>query len=681
MDPRLLLYIEEDYVLPLSFDREGRYHEFAKDDDNRLWLYFYSAEHSVDFSRAYRSQCVSEVYGYYGSFLKTQADKSAVAVVNGREVPYFDLMKLSSMLKDIRTFYKDSTGDASAMIPVSYVFAESLDADVRRAFMDNMRANDFTPVSFSTYPSSLIVDYAVKTVPRDWKFGDNIMIISSAADMFRLTTVVYDGSTWHADGGCKIINDVGDAPLKEAFIKYVVDEVDKNRSHLVTPEARRREYLHQRQNADRWLALKRDSRGNFDIDDYAYYINPAIRYSCHVEGSFLVAAYEQAVRATVGMIEAYRREVIGDNLALTVFCGPAFDDEELVKMIKDSLGNPSVVSVPSYQMPKALKCFWPDHMNELEDFSKFDSIVSRQIEDRKSITSWIASAAKIRLLWEKLAEYIPALDFEVKGDQFHYDEMIKLCHDRLRVSDFEGAKAKLLVYELPSEQSRAAKFTVDGLLNERADLQQTFAAVNSIAGARQVIGEIDRYAEIALKLHEIMKAHTAGMEAAKELITYYESHYEEYKELKKKFRAAKTILEARGLVERMAQITMEDLPALELDHVEVQLEGEYVVTKTGFLGLKKQVDFVYRMKVKNKETLPCDAVINISNDTQHKVNEGDPRCIAVEIPKGESSYEGVINLPDDRISSSETLFVYMFPAPGTLDPKAIRADYLIVKKR
>ena len=163
MDPRLLLYIEEDYVLPLSFDREGRYHEFAKDDDNRLWLYFYSAEHSVDFSRAYRSQCVSEAYGYYGSFLKMQADKSVTAIVNGREVPYFDLMKLSSMLKDIRTFYKDSTGDASAMIPVSYVFAESLDADVRRAFMDNMKANDFAPVSFSTFPSSLIVDYAVKS--------------------------------------------------------------------------------------------------------------------------------------------------------------------------------------------------------------------------------------------------------------------------------------------------------------------------------------------------------------------------------------------------------------------------------------------------------------------------------------------------------------------------------------
>lgn len=680
MDPRLLLYIEEDYVLPLSFDREGRYHEFAKDDENRLWLYFYSAEHSVEFSHAYSTHCESGTYGYYGNFLNTQADKSATAVVNGREVSYFDLMKLSSMLRDIRNFYVESTGDSSAAIPVSYVFAESLGADVRKAFMENMRANDFAPISFSTYPSSLIVDHAVREVPREWKFGDNIMIISSAADMFRLTTVVYDGGAWHADGGCKLIYDVGDAPLKEAFVKYVVDEVDKNRSHLVTPEMRRREYLHQRLNADRWLALKRDSRGNFDIDDFAYYVNPTIKYSCHVEGGFLTSAYEQAVRTTVGMIEAYRKEVIGDNLALTVFCGPAFDDEELVKMIRNSLGNPATVSVPSYAMPKALKNFWPDYMNESEDFAKFDTIIGRQLAVRKSITSWIASAAKIRLLWEKLAEYIPVLEFEVKGDQFHYDEMSKLCEDRLKVSDFEGARAKLLVYEIPSEQSRAAKFTVDALLRERADLQQTFAAVNSIAGARQVIGEIDRYAEIALKLHEVMRSHTAGMTKAGELVTYYESHYEEYKELKRQFRSARTILEARELVEHMGKITMEELPALELDHVEVQLEGEYKVTKCGFLGLKKQVDFVYRMKVKNKKTLPCDAVINISNVTQHKVNEGDPQCIAVEIPKGESSYEGVINLPDDRISSSESLFLYMFPASGTLDPKAIKADYQIVKK-
>ena len=400
-----------------------------------------------------------------------------------------------------------------------------------------------------------------------------------------------------------------------------------------------------------------------------------------MEGSFLQSAYEQAVRATVGMIEAYRREVIGDNLALTVFCGPAFDDEELVKMIKNSLGNPSIVSVPSYQMPKALKYFWPDYMNEKEDFSKFDSIVRKQLSARKSISSWIASAAKIRLLWEKFTEYVPGLEKEVELDQFHYDEMVRLCHDRLKVSDFEGAKAKLLVYDIPSEQTKASKFTVDSLFNERADLQQTFAAVNSIAGARYVVGEIDRYAEIALKLYEVMAAHVAGMDAAKQLITFYESHYDEYKELKRKFKAAKTVLEARSLVESMRGITLEELPALELEHVEVQLDGKYVETRSGIFGLKKQVDFVYTMKVRNREKLPCNAVINISNDTQHKVNEGDSRCIAVEIPQGESSYEGVINLPDSRISCHETLFVYIFPAPGTLDPKAIKADYLLVKKR
>ena len=168
MDPRLLLYIEEDYVLPLSFDREGRYHEFAKDDENRLWLYFYSAEHSVDFSRTYSPQCVSETYGYYGNFLKNQADIASIAVVNGREVPYFDLVKLSSMLRDIREIYKQSTGDASAKIPVSYIFAESLDTEVRKVFMENMSAEDFSPVSFSTFPSSIIVAYAVTALPRAW---------------------------------------------------------------------------------------------------------------------------------------------------------------------------------------------------------------------------------------------------------------------------------------------------------------------------------------------------------------------------------------------------------------------------------------------------------------------------------------------------------------------------------
>lgn len=680
MDPRLLLYIEEDYVLPLSFDREGRYHEFAKDDDNRLWLYFYSSEHSVDFSRTYSPQCVSETYGYYGNFLQKQADMTSRAVVNGREVPYFDLMKLSSMLRDIREFYKQSTGDSSAKIPVSYIFAESLDTEVRKVFMQNMSAEDFSPVSFSTFPSSIIVDYAVKALPREWKFGDNIMIIFSSADMFRLTTVVYDGSTWHADGGCKVIHEVGDAPLKEAFIKYVVDEVDKNRSHLVTAEARRREYLHQRPNADRWLSLKRDSRGNFDIDDYSYYINPSIKYSCHVEGGFLTTVYEQAVRTTVGMIEAYRREVIGDNLALTVFCGPAFDDEELVRMIKSSLGNPAVVSIPGYQMPKALKCFWPDYMNETEDLSRYNSIVSHQLSARKSISSWIASAAKIRHLWEKFTEYIPVLKHEVEGDQFHYDEMVRLCQERLRVSDFDGAKAKLLVYDIPSEQTRAAKFTVDALLNEKEDLQQIFASVKSIAGARQVIGEIDRYSEIASQLHSDMKAQSDGLQALRECIVFYESNYDAYLELKRRLQSVRNMSQAKELVKEMSRLTLEPLPEIELEHVDVQLEGKYVVTKTGFLGLKKKVELVYGMKVKMKRALPCNAVINISNSVQIQANEGDSGCVAVTLAKGETSYEGVLPLPDTRIDTGKPLYIYIFPEFGVLDNEAINAEYIIVKK-
>ena len=380
------------------------------------------------------------------------------------------------------------------------------------------------------------------------------------------------------------------------------------------------------------------------------------------------------------MIEAYRREVIGDNLALTVFCGPAFDDEELVRMIKSSLGNPAVVSIPGYQMPKALKCFWPDYMNEAEDLSRYNSIVSRQLSARKSISSWIASAAKIRQLWEKFTEYISVLKQEVEGDEFHYNEMVRLCQERLRVSDFDGAKAKLLVYDIPSEQTRAAKFTVDALLNEKEDLQQIFASVKSIAGARQVIGEIDRYSEIASQLHSDMKNQSDGIQTLKERIVFYESNYDAYLELKRKLQSVRNMTEAKKLVEKMSGLTLEPLPEIHLDHVEVKLEGEYVISKSGFFGLKKNVELVYSMKVMKKQALPCNAVINISNEVQIQANEGDASCIAVEIAKGETSYEGVLQLPDSRIDTGRPLYIYIFPENGVLDNEAITAEYKIVKK-
>lgn len=88
------------------------------------------------------------------------------------------------------------------------------------------------------------------------------------------------------------------------------------------------------------------------------------------------------------------------------------------------------------------------------------------------------------------------------------------------------------------------------------------------------------------------------------------------------------------------------------------------------------------MKVKGKETLPCDAVINISNNVQQKANEGSGTCVAVEIPKGESYFEGVLPLPDNRIQSDKPIYVFIFVAPDVLDKRALEADppYRIIKQ-
>ena len=157
MTPRLLLYIEEDYILPLAIDADGKVHEYAKDDENRLWLYFNSAEHSVDYARKYRGKVASSEYGYYGNIFENIVS-GKTAIINGRDLPYFDLLKLSAVLTGIRQFYQETTGDSSVNIKTSFVFAESVGFDGRKAFLEGMSRNGFEPVAFSKSLSSVLVD-------------------------------------------------------------------------------------------------------------------------------------------------------------------------------------------------------------------------------------------------------------------------------------------------------------------------------------------------------------------------------------------------------------------------------------------------------------------------------------------------------------------------------------------
>ena len=693
MTPRLLLYVEEDYILPLAIDADGKVHEYAKDDENRLWLYFNSTEHSVDNARKYRTKVASAEYGYYGNVFKNIATE-ATAIIDGRDLPYFDLLKLSPVLQNIRQFYLDNTGDMSVNISTSYIFGESISFDARKAFLASMQKIGFNPVSFSMLLTKVLMDYACRTMP-EVKFGDHTLIITSAADALRLTSAVFDGSKWLSDGTFELIEGVGDAPLKMAFIRYVVEQVDKNRGYLTTKEKFQKECEWQNQNAERWLSSA-DSSGNIFIPDFTYSFDEDVKYSCDVSKRFLDAVLEDAVRNAVSQIISFKNRVMGRHIAYAILCGPAFDDNDFVSMMRSSLDNPSYLCLPSYLVPRATSVFFEKHYDFQEDFDKYDAVVADMQKSSTAISTWVESAGKIRTLWEGLNESVPELDAALAEDGKRLDEMIQMCDERLSHSDFKGAYDKLNTYPLPSMRTTTAVHAVNEYIRKANDLHPVFEKIKAVEGARIVVEKIESVCEAVLGENGLMSIAKAlpvlldrkrndgeyASDSHRDSVAYYESHYAEYVSLRSQFNLSRDIKEKRELITLMEKITKEQLPDLTIRHVAVELTAELKVEKTGFLGMKKLYELHYGMKVKGKETLPCDAVINISNNVQQKANEGSSTCVAIEISKGESRYEGVLPLPDARIQRDQPIYVFMFVAPDVLDKRALEMDppYRIIKQ-
>ena len=674
MTPRLLLYIEEDYILPLAIDADGKVHEYAKDDENRLWLYFNSAEHSVDYARKYRGKVASSEYGYYGNIFENIAS-GKTAIINGRDLPYFDLLKLSAVLTGIRQFYQETTGDSSVNIKTSFVFAESVGFDGRKAFLEGMSRNGFEPVAFSKSLSSVLVDYAARNMP-EVRFGDHILLVTSAGDTLRLTSAVFDGDKWLSDGSCEVVSGVGDAPLKTAFVSYVVDEIDKNRGYLNTSQKREKEYEYQYQNADRWLE-RADASGNIYIDDFAYSFDTDIRYSSEIKKNFLDSVLADAVKKTVDRIIGYKSRVMDKHMVYAILCGPAFDDLDFVNMMRNSLDNPSYLCIPSHLMPKAMSVYFDRYYELEEDFGRFDDLARSMQKSRSAISAWVESAGRIRSLWEDLSAALPELEAALNEDMGRLDDMIGLCDERLEHSDFQGAYDKLLTYSLPTTRASSAYHGVHECLKRFNDLQPVFDKVRSVDGARLVV---DRISEICHSLTEqnglvtLYKAFPCVLDQKREEVRFYESHYDEYLSLLRKFKTSTSLQEKRELVTEMSKITKQELPSLKLRTVVADLKADLKVTKEGFLGMKKRKSVVINMSIKDGDTLPCDAVMNISSEQQITANEGDFRCIAVEIPKGESSFCTEIPLPDSRLDSKKMIYVNLFVAPKVLDKRAIRVE-------
>lgn len=678
MKPILLILVEEDFLLPVAYDADGRTFLISDADDCRVPLYFYSSDNVVDYGWKYKTEVDKGSFGYYGDFYR-KAAAGAKASVFGKELPYFDLLRLSGVTNKLSAFFSRETAVKDKVIPTGFVFAESLEFPVRKAFMERMKGEGFLPVSFSVTPTDMVLSYVVGSRAEEFAFGDYIAVITSAANSLRLTTCVYDGETWLSGGDCKVVSGTGDAPLKQALVRCVVDTVDKNRGFLSADGVRRqREYLYQMANADKWFSLYKGQDGDFDIGDFRYSHDPDASYSCHIPRNLLESIFGDTVNKAMSEIGSYVRAATGKNsLKLAILCGAAFDDDKFASMVKAALGNVPGACLQSYALQEVYRKFPADWDSRAEDFSEYDKIVARERGRLLAVTAWVASASKIRQLWTDMESSVPYLREVADADARRLDEMLGMADTCLATSRFTDAREKLVAYSLPGDATKSAKADVRVQLAELDELQMTFQSVMSVNGARHVVERIGRLAEDAAELMKTVNGFQDVLAKKKEQITFFEAHYDEYLELKRKFNRAVTVPERREIVGKMRDLTKEPLPELRLNPVKVCLSAEVVTEKAGLF--RKTRKLVCRAKVDKGEVLPCDAVVDISTRVQITANMGDARCIAVPFAKGQSALEAEFALPDKRLEDGKPVYVYLFAGADVLDKNAIESQHIIVK--
>ena len=143
-------------------------------------------------------------------------------------------------------------------------------------------------------------------------------------------------------------------------------------------------------------------------------------------------------------------------------------------------------------------------------------------------------------------------------------------------------------------------------------------------------------------------------------------------DLKREFNNALDYKTKKGLVLKMKELTEEPMPELKLRQVCAEIKYTKERIKIGLFKKKDVIHFT--VVVKDNESLPCEALLNISNKVQIKSSEGDSDCIAYEIEKGNTKFEVDLESSNCILDLTKPIYCYLFVGKNVLDKSAIKCD-------
>lgn len=660
---KLILFFNQDYIIPVVDKGDGAYDGFHGSGDGRLWLYFYVPADSsrLEASQSNKSMVLCKRPGYIGHFWDGVVDGRKYSTTTVSDLPYLSLLDNSGIIERLRRFYAEP-GRPEVSIPTVYIFARNIPEAARKAVIAHMEDKSFATQSFSVTPEDLTIGYMRYTRPElKPEFGQKIVFCESSGSDLLMGCYAYDGQQFLPTDDELSLGGLGENPLRRSLAQIVLSTMQRSHNFLREDEIER-ELEYQMQFVDNWLEKRHDP--TFGIQ-FHYSRDTSVVYPCIVDNTVLKSRQEQAISELVQKIVHYRDRVARHDMLQCVLSGEAFSDNEFVRRVTDNIGNRQLVSVITPdRMPDVLARYSVMYGDMSERLENFDNIANIRRQARKAIAAWIRSAERIRALDSTVRRLADTLEsrFKPAEEACRRTDSAVRRHLAAKGGKFDDARRALTDGRPQNDAMADYMIELRRCRGEIDECRALFEETGKFEGARRIIDNIlsgaNRLGEIEARFAALDKAY-AELGAT---IDRYEEVYPEYCTLIKQFERERNVNVRKKIIREITErdLTPCELPVVELDElVPVKLSATVEKIKTGWFGKK----FVLHVTASLPDgvALPCRAVLLVQDKPLVRIDEA---YIVGEYDKGDTgpfTYDH--ELPLAACKNASKLNVYFVPHP------------------
>lgn len=682
----LILYVGNDYIVPIIDSLKGDMYEYRQGDDNRLWLYFHEETDTTDvsFGRENFRYSMMEKESYFGRYWENVSAEKTVSI-HGVKAHYQDLVKLSGLTDTLANFYHGIV-PGTADIPTVCIFDDSIDPRARLKFLKVISNCGFRTVSYSTSFNSLTALYFNGDVfgrselsDSTEGFGKKIVTISASGTSVNISALIYlDGSFVTCSDTMRIPTG-GENPVKEALVRHIVDENNRTNGFL-TPEGVRREYLYQMQYAEEWLKLanETDDNSSFKVS-YHLSIDPEISYSLNISKSFILRKQAELVKPVSDGLAKFCSGMNASDISAYLFMGEMFETEQLYELLaKISTGKSHYIS--SIEYPEILHKYLKVNAGLTEDPKNFDKVTADRTRAANSARLWSTESGKILSLKKALTEIVPDFKLRVQSFKNKCSSALASMSSALETSNFNQADDHLGSQD--EERQMLKNHIVQNIMSvidQQQALRQLLMKVSEYPFAKKVVSEINELHDSIEELSKVYDEQCHLLEEGKAKVSRFRECYPKYKKLRADFESASGLEEKRRILNEMSGLTGEPLPEdpSEVNGVTVELSGDVEYKKSLFS--KKPVKVNIKMRITGCGILPYNCVLVVSGSP---ISFIDRRCTCIDIPKGtERSFQTELALPLPDASDGKYINARLFiddEKEKMYDPAKVSSNILYI---